>query len=100
MGTTGAICQSRHGQVEIDNNLAENTMRTVALGRKNWIHVGSEEAGPKIAAILSILETCKRLKVNAREYLEEVLPRLGGWSINRIAELTPLAWLRARNQAA
>ncbi|MDB6153843.1 MAG: transposase, partial [Chthoniobacteraceae bacterium] len=42
-----------HGQVEIDNNLAENTMRTVALGRKNWIHVGSEEAGPKIAAILS-----------------------------------------------
>jgi transposase len=89
-----------HGQVEIDNNLAENTMRTVALGRKNWIHVGSEEAGPKIAAILSVLETCKRLKMNAREYLEEVLPRLGGWSINRIAELTPLAWLRAHNQAA
>jgi hypothetical protein len=44
--------------------------------RKNWMQIGSEKAGPKIAAILSVLETCKRLGVNGREYLLEVLPQL------------------------
>ena len=53
-------------------------MRPVALGRKNWIHLGSQEAGPKIAAILSILETCRRLQIPARKYLAAVLPGLAG----------------------
>ena len=43
-----------HAEVELSNNLAENSMRPVALGRKNWLHVGSAKAGPKVAAILSI----------------------------------------------
>ena len=55
-----------HGMVEIDNNRAENAMRGGALGRKNWIQIGSESAGPKGAALLSVLETCKRLKLKAR----------------------------------
>ena len=50
-----------HGQVEVDTNLAENAMRPVALGRKNWLHIGDEKAGPKIAAIMSVLATCRRL---------------------------------------
>ena len=41
-----------HAEVELSNNLAENSMRPVALGRKNWLHVGSAQAGPKVAAIL------------------------------------------------
>ena len=48
-------------EVELSNNLAENSMRPVALGRKNWLHVGSVKAGPKVAAILSIVESCRRL---------------------------------------
>ena len=48
------------GRIEIDNNMAENAMRPVALGRKNWLHVGSEKAGPKLAALASVVETCKR----------------------------------------
>jgi hypothetical protein len=44
--------------VEVDNNLAENAMRPVALGRKNWLHIGDGKAGPKIASILSVLATC------------------------------------------
>ena len=44
-----------HAEVELSNNLAENSMRPVALGRKNWLHVGSAQAGPKVAAILSIV---------------------------------------------
>jgi hypothetical protein len=62
------------------------------LGRKNWIHIGSEEAGPRVAAILSIVETCRRLKIPVRDYLGSVLPGLGDFPINRIAELTPAAW--------
>ena len=48
-------------EVELSNNLAENSMRGVALGRKNWLHVGSVKAGPKVAAILSVVESCRRI---------------------------------------
>jgi len=41
--------------------------------RKNWIHVGSEQAGPRVAAIISIVETCRRLQIPVREYLSAVL---------------------------
>ena len=84
-------------ELELSNNLAENSMRGVALGRKNWIHVGSPEAGPKVAAILSVIETCRRRGIAARKYLGAVLPGLADVSIQRIAELTPAAWA-ARNQ--
>jgi transposase len=56
-----------HPELELSNNLAENSMRPVALGRKNWIHIGSPQAGPKVAAIRSILETCRRLRIPARD---------------------------------
>jgi transposase len=87
----------KHPEVELSNNLAENSMRPVALGRKNWIHVGSPQAGPKVAAILSIVESCRRLKIPLRDYLGAVLPGLADISIQRLAELTPAAWA-ARNQ--
>lgn len=86
-----------HPEVELSNNLAENSMRPIALGRKNWIHVGSPQAGPKVAAILSIVETCRRLNLPIRDYLGAVLPGLAHTSIQRLTELTPAAWA-ARNQ--
>jgi transposase len=79
-------------ELELSNNLAENSMRPVALGRKNWIHVGSQAAGPKVAAILSIVESCRRLKIPIREYLASVLPGLADIPIRRLAELTPSVW--------
>jgi transposase len=79
-------------ELELSNNLAENSMRPVAIGRKNWVHVGSAQAGPKIAAILSVVESCRRLKVHVRDYLAAVLPGLAETSIQRVAELTPSAW--------
>ena len=79
-------------ELELSNNLAENSMRPVALGRKNWIHVGSQQAGPKVAAILSIVESCRRLKIPIRKYLAAVLPGLADISIRRLAGLTPSAW--------
>jgi transposase len=85
-----------HPQIELSSNLAENSMRPVVLGRKNWIHLGSEEAAPKVAAILSVFETCRRLNIPVREYLADVLPRLAGTSIRCVGEFTPAAWTATR----
>ncbi|MFN0103164.1 MAG: IS66 family transposase, partial [Bryobacteraceae bacterium] len=86
----------RHPEIELSNNLAENSMRPIAVGRKNWIHVGSVEAGPKVAAILSVVETCKRLAIPVREYLADVLPGMADRKMAEAAELTPMAWKSRR----
>jgi transposase len=82
----------QYPELELSNNWAENAIRPLALGRKNWIHIGSEEAGPRVAAIVSIIETCRRLSIPVRDYLGSVLPGLADFPINRIGELTPGAW--------
>ena len=84
-----------HGEVEIDNNWCENAMRPVALGRKNWLHLGSHESGPKVAAILTVLASAQRLGLNVREHLGAVLEKLcdpEGFNITRIGELLPTRW--------
>ena len=81
-------------ELELSNNWAENAIRPVALGRKNWIHIGSEQAGPRVAAIVSIIETCRRLKIRVRDYLGSILPGLANFPASRIAEVTPSAWAR------
>jgi transposase len=68
-------------------------MRPVALGRKNWIHIGSPLAGPKVVAILSVVESCRRLKPPVRDYLAAVLPGFADLSIQRLPALTPAAWV-------
>ena len=79
-------------ELELSNNLAENSMRPIAIGRKNWIHVGSQQAGPKIAAILSVVESCRRIKLPVRDYLAAILPGLADLPIQRLPDLTPAAW--------
>jgi hypothetical protein len=86
-----------YGEVELSNNLAENSMRPIALGRKNWLHVGSAKAGPKVAAILSVVESCRRLRAPVRDYLIDVLPGLDGRKLSDIARLTPATWSAARS---
>ena len=80
-----------HPELELSNNLAENSMRPLVVGRKNWIHIGSKQAGPKVAAILSVVETCRRLKLSVRDYLAAVLPALSDRKMNAVKLLTPLA---------
>jgi transposase len=82
----------QYPELELSNNLAENSMRPVAVGRKNWIHVGSAQAGPKIAAILSAVESCRRLKLSIRDYLSAILPGLADAPVSRLPEITPAAW--------
>jgi transposase len=64
-------------------------MRPVALGRKNWIHIGSLHAGPKVAAILSVVESCRRLKLPVRDYLAAVLPGFADLPFNASQSLLP-----------
>jgi len=62
-------------------------MRPVALGRKNWLHIGSPLAGPKGAAILSVVESCRRLKVSVRDYFspDQMPPGLYSLCVGRPA---------------
>jgi transposase len=90
------ICFLKYPELELSNNLAENSMRPVVLGRKNWIHIGSPQAGSKVAAILSVIESCRRLKVSARDYLSAVLPGLANTRMQRLSALTPTAWAAQR----
>jgi transposase len=82
-----------YGEVELSNNLAENSMRPVALGRKNWLHVGSAHAGPKVAAILSVVESCRRLGIPVKDYLLDLLPGMSRRTKSALAQLTPARWL-------
>ena len=88
-----------HPLLELSNNLAEDSMRPIAVGRKNWIHFGHQNAGPKIAAILSVIESCRRLKINPRHYLADTLPGLENKSTRSLNRLTPHAWA-AQNHTA
>jgi transposase len=81
-----------YAEVELSNNLAENSMRPVALGRKNWLQVGSAQAGPKVAAILSIVESCRRLNVLVKNYLTDILPAMNRRKLSEVALLTPARW--------
>lgn len=81
------------GRLEIDNNPAENALRGIAVGRKNWLFAGADCGGERAAAMYSVLETTKLNGVNPQEWLANVLDRVGkGHPINRIDELLPWNW--------
>jgi transposase len=85
-----------HAEVELSNNIAENSMRPVALGRKNWLHLGSAQSGPKVAAILSVVESCRRLGIPVKDYLLAVLPGMNQRTLSEVSLLTPARWKSAR----
>src|SRR3984885_3448978 len=80
-------------ELELSNNLAENSMRPVAVGRKNWLHIGSPLAGPKVAAILSVVESCRRLEISVRDYFSTILPGLADLPIRCLPGVTPTVWV-------
>ena len=89
-----------HGEVEIDNNLVENAIRPTALGKKNWLFFGSEEAGQRSAVIYTLIENCRLHGVEPYTYLKDVLERLPSTTNQEVAQLTPLQWQQARQSAA
>jgi len=85
-----------HGEVEIDNNLVENAIRPTAVGKKNWLFFGSEEAGHRSAVMYTLIENCRLHGVEPYTYLKDVLERLPRTTNQQVAQLTPLNWKHAR----
>ena len=78
------------GRLEADNNIAENAMRAIAVGRKNYLFTGSDSGGERAAAIYTIVQTARLNGLNPEAYLNDILTRIAdGHPINRIAELMP-----------
>ncbi len=84
------------GRLPIDNNLAENAIRPIALGRKNWLFVGSESGGETAAILMSFCTTCRKLKINTWEYLKDVLQRINTHPMSKIDDLLPDRWQELR----
>lgn len=80
------------GDLSIDNNAAENALRRVAIGRKNWLFCGSDNGGHTGAVLFSLIATCQRHKVNPLDYLRDVLTRIAATPLSQVPQLLPHAW--------
>ena len=84
------------GRAEIDNNIAERAIRSIAIGRKNWLFAGSKAGGERAAALYSVIETCKLNGVEPQAYIADVIARIASdWPASRWDELMPWNWTAA-----
>ena len=88
-----ALCRYLdNGQLKPDNNTAENAIRPLALGRKNWMFAGSERGARATALFLGLIQSCKACGVNPWEYLNDMLRRIMSHPVNHLRELLPDQW--------
>ena len=84
------------GRLAIDNNAAENALRRVAIGRKNWLFCGSDHGGHTAAILFSLIATCQRHKVEPFAYLRDVLTRIAATPISQLDQFLPDRWQAAQ----
>ena len=77
------------GDLEIDNNGAERSLRGIAVGRKNWTFLGSDNGGRTAAVLTSLIATCKRLDMDPLAYLRDLFGRISAHPMYRLEELLP-----------
>jgi hypothetical protein len=91
----------KESRIKMDNNLAENAIRPIAICRKNFLFCGNHEAAENTAVVCSLLASCKGAKVNPREWLCDVLSRLPFYvepkSGKDLNELLPMNWDKAKS---
>jgi transposase len=87
---------TKDGSARLDNNVAERAIRPLAIGRKNWLFFGSLDGGEAGAILFSLVQTCRGLNINPREYLEDIMRRIMGHNSQQLHELLPDEWLKAR----
>ena len=87
------------GRLKIDNNGAEQALRPIVLGRKNWLFAGSEAAAHRTAILCSLVQTCKHLQINPFVYLRDVIERVSTHPARLVLELTPREWKRLRRDS-
>jgi transposase len=80
------------GDLDIDNNISENALRRIAVGRKNWLFCGSDNGGHTAAILFSFIASCQKHDVEPFAYLRDVLTRIASHPHNRLAELLPDRW--------
>jgi transposase len=97
---TALVRYTEAGFLSIDNNAAEREMKRIAIGRKNWLFVGSEKGGHTAAVLISFTSTCHRLGLNSWAYLHDVLTRLPRTTPEQRDDLLPNRWQAAHKQAA
>ena len=85
------------GFLAIDNNVAEREMKRIAIGRKNWLFVGSPQGGKTAAILMTFTSTCHRLGVEPWAYLQDVLTRLPTTPVGQLLELMPDRWQAAQH---
>lgn len=82
------------GHLEIDNNLVENAIRPLAIGRKNYLFAGSHDAAQRAAMFYSFFGTCRRNNINPFDWLKDVLERIPDHKANKLQELLPQNWTK------
>jgi transposase len=88
-------CQD--GDLEIDNNHAERSLRSIVVGRNNWLFYGSDKGGRTGAVLSTLIATCKRLRIEPFTYLRDLFARMAAHPQNRLDELLPDRWQLARS---
>jgi transposase len=90
-------CFSR-GDFEIDNGAPEREIRTIAIGRRNFLFSGSIDAAARLCAAYTLVVGAKRVGIDPFVYVKDVLDKLdAGWTIDRVAQLTPRRWAAAQS---
>jgi transposase len=84
---------------ELTNNGAERALRPLKTGVKNWQWIGHPKAGPRLANLFTLVENCRRIGANVEAYLTDLVTRLPGHPVKKIAELLPAAWKHAQEKA-
>jgi transposase len=84
------------GDLEIDNNATERSIRGVAVGRHNWVFFGSDEGGRTGAVLRSFVSSCQRVGVDPFAWFKDVLSRIADHPVTRLAELLPHHWVPAQ----
>ena len=93
----GLSAYVNHGQLEIDNNLVENAIRPLAIGRKNYLFAGSQQAAEMTAAMYSFMAMCKKNSINEVEWMTNVFERIQSHKQKDLYQLLPNNWLKYKN---
>lgn len=93
------IRYTEDGRLKVDNNGAEQSMRPIVLGRKNWLFAASEAAAHRTAILCSLVQTCKHLRIDPFVYLRDVIDRVSAHPARLVLELTPREWRRLRQDS-
>lgn len=93
----GLSAYSLHGQIEIDNNLVENSIRPLAIGRKNYLFAGSHQAAEMAAGMYSFMACCKKNGVDEYEWLKDVFEKIQSYKQKDLYQLLPNNWEKYRN---